>query len=300
MTKKIILALVATIATIGLNAAEATVEKLGDHYSAEANKTDNPLIKEVAKGIDEKASKPTQRAKNLNEAVERLANGKASDADKEFIKSQDEPFIKKLQESTVYPFKVDITSQVYHTLSIGGASFPEVFAIIIDSYTIKNCTNDLTKMTFEDIKTAGVAREYAHLTYMKYQSLGTSKDSYKKYVQAVRAFNCGDQNAFRDYVDVELVDATVLTTYDTQKSAPQNMEFSFQNKKEIECHVFGDAYKFENGKFGIRVKKQKCGHDAEREVEGSVWPFIDNVENHLDTTFSSLNVGDKVKIFKTK
>lgn len=300
MKKSLLLLSSLALASTFAIADETTVKKLHDHYSAEANKTDNPMVKEIAKGLEEKASKPTQEMKNLNEAVERLANGKASDADKEFIKSQDEPFIKKLQESTVYPFNVDITSQVYHTLSIGGASLPEVFAVVIDSYTIKNCTNDLTKMTFEDIQNAGSSKEYGLLLSMKYSSFKSSKEAYTKYIQAVKAFNCDDRNAFSDFVDVETVEAIVLTNYDTQKSAPQIMEFSFQNKKGMECHVFGEAYKFENGKIGIHLKKQKCGNNAEKEVEGYVWPFVDNVENHLDTTFLSLNVGDKVKIFKTK
>jgi len=298
--KKLILALVAVLTAMGLYAGETTVEKLHEHYSAEANKTDNPLIKEVAKGLEEKASTPTQRVKNLNEAVERWSNGKASEADKELIKSNDEPFIKELQNATVYGFQMDIDNPSYHFLATGSASLLSVFSSVIDLYMIQHCTNDLSKITPEDFKNAGVSREYGQLMHMKYGFMGTTKDAYKKYIQAVMAFNCSDQKALLDYVDVETVEATVLTNYDTQKSASQIMEFSFHNKKGIECHVFGETYKFENGKFGIHLKKQKCGTDAEKEVEGSVWPFVDNVENQLDTTFSSLNVGDKVKIFKTK
>lgn len=298
--KKTILALVAVFTAMGLYAGETTVEKLHAHYSSEANKTDNPLIKEVAKGLEEKASKPTQRAKNLNEAVERWSNGTASEADKELIKSEDEPFIKELQATTVYGFQMDIDNPSYHFLASGSAVLPTVFSAVIDLYMIQHCTNDLSKITPEDFKNAGASREYGQLIHMKYGFMGTTKDAYKKYIQAVMAFNCSDQKALLDYVGVEIVDATVLTNYDTQKSASQIMEFSFQNKKGIECHVFGETYKIDNGKFFIRVKKQKCGINAEREAEGSVWPFVDNTENHLDTTFSSLNVGDKVKIFKTK
>lgn len=300
MKKTIILALVAVFAAIGLHAADTTVEKLHDHYSTEANKTDNPFIKEVAKGIEEKASKPTQRMQNLNEAVERLASGKATEADKELIKSEDEPFIKRLQENTVYPFRVDINDPIYHTLASFSASLTSATSTIVDLYMTKHCTNDLSKMTLEEIREVSSSLEYGHLLSMKYASFKVSETTYAKYLQAARAFNCGDQNAFRDYVDVELVDATVLTNYDSKISTPQIMEFSFQNKKGIECLVSGEAYKFKNGKFSISVKKQKCGVDTEKEIEGTVWPFVDNVENQVDVTFSSLKVGDKVKIFKTK
>jgi len=284
--KKLILLLVAIFTAMGLYADEITVEK----FSAEANKTDNPLIKEVAK----KASKPTQEMKNLNEAVERLANGKASEADKELIKNSDEPFIKILQESTIYPFRVDIDDPIYHTLATFYASIPSSASAMVDLYMMKHCTNDLSKMTVEELREASTTREWGYLTSMKYSSFKSSEDTYTKFVQAVRAFNCDDQNAYRDYVDSETVEATVLTNYDTQKSASQIMEFSFQNIKGIECHVFGETYKIDNGKFFIRVKKQKCGMGAEKEAEGSVWPLGDN------TTFSSLNVGDKVKMYKTK
>ena len=289
--KTLILTLVAVFTAMELYASETT---------AEASNTDNPLVKEVAKGLDEKVSKPTQEMKNLNEAVERLAIGKASEADKELIKNSDEPFIKMLQESTIYPFRVDIDDPIYHTLATFYASIPSAASAMVDLYMMKHCTNDLSKMTMEESREASTTQEWGRLISMKYSSFKSSENTYAKFVQAVRAFNCNDHNAFRDYVDVETVEATVLTNYDTQKSASQIMEFSFQNIKGIECHVFGETYKIDNGKFFILVKKQKCGIDAEKEAEGSVWPFVDNAENHPHTTFSSLKVGDKVNIFKTK
>lgn len=298
--KKLILSLVSIFTAIGLQAGETTVEKLHEHYSDESNKTDNPLIKEVAKGLDEKASKPTQRAKNLNEAVERWSNGTASEADKELIKSEDEPFIKEFQNSTVYPFNIDINSPVYHTLAIGYGSIPTTFSAIVDLYMVKHCTDDLSKMTKEDIKNLAASREFFPLIGFKSPSFSISEDTYTKYVLAARLFNCGDSKAYSDYIDSETVDATVLSDLDPQKSAPQIIEFLFENKKRIECHIFGEAYKFDNGKYGIRVKKQKCGTKPEKEIDGVVYPSVENTENRADTTFSTLNSGDKVKIYKLK
>lgn len=298
--KKTILLLVAVFTAMGLYAGETTVEKLHDHYSAEANKTDSPLIKEVAKGLEENASKPTLRAKNLNEAVERWSNGKATDADKELIKSEDGPFIKELQAATVYGFQMDIDNPSYHFLAMGSASLPTVFSTVIDLYMIQHCTNDLSKITPDDFQNAGVSKEYGLLISMKYGGMWTTKDAYKKYIQAVRAYNCSDQKAFLDYIGIETVDATVLTKFDPKIEESQTIEFLFKNDVGNECKVYGKTLKYNNGKFSVNLIKQKCGAEQESTVEGYASPFKTNNDERADTTFTTLNVDDKVEIFKTK
>ena len=298
--KKLILALVAVLTAMGLYAGETSVEKLHEHYSAEANKTDNPLIKEVAKSLEEKASTPTQRAKNLNEAVERWSNGKATDADKELIKSEDEPSLKKLQNVTAYPFKIDIDSPAYHTLAMGGQVIPTPIAVAIDLYTIKHCTNDLSKMTFEDIQNAGSSKEYTPLIMLGYSTFGSTRNDYVKYVQAARVFNCSEMKILLDYINVETIVATVVTGYDTKNTNVQPMEFSFKKENGTECRVFGNSLKFENGRISVDIKKQKCENGDESMVHGYVAPNVEKEEKQIAVTFSSLNVGDKVKITKTK
>lgn len=207
--KKVILGSITILVAMGLHAGETMVEKLHGHYSEESNKTDNPLIKEVVKVIEEKASKPTQRAKNLNDAAERWSKGEASEADKELIKVEDGPFIKRLQDKTVYGFQMDIDNPIYHVLSMGGASLPTVFATMIDLYTIKHCTNDLSKMVFEDFQSMGAMKEYGVMVPLNYASesnahpLKANREDYVKFIHAARAFNCGDERILEKYLDIK-------------------------------------------------------------------------------------------------
>lgn len=253
-----------------------------------------------AGNTDEKVSEPTQRAKNLNEAVERWSSGKATDADKELIKSEDEPSIKKLQNLTAYPFKIDINSPIYHTLAMGGEALTIPFAAIIDLYTIKHCTNDLSKMTFEDIQNAGASKEYTPLIMLGYTTFGSTRNDYVKYVQAARVFNCSEMKILLDYINVETVVATVVTGYDTKNTNVQTMEFSFLKENGTECRVFGNSLKFENGQISTDIKKQKCENSDELVVWGYVAPNVEKAEKQTDITFSTLNVGEQVKIIKSK
>ena len=253
-----------------------------------------------AGNTDEKVSEPTQRTKNLNEAVERWSSGKATKADIELIKSEDEPFIKGLQKETVYGFKMDIDNPSYHFLAMGGASFTSAFSSIIDLYMIKHCTNDLSKITPEDFQNIGASKEYGQLLHMKYGTMGTTKDTYKKYIQAVKSFNCADPKAFFDYLGLEIVNATVLTKFVPNMDVPQTVEFSFKNDIGDECKVYGKTLKYNNGKFSVNLSKQKCDTAQESTIEGYASPFKTNNDERVDGTFTTLNVGDKVEIFKSK
>lgn len=106
--------------------------------------------------------------------------------------------------------------------------------------------------------------------------------------------------ALLDYVGVEIVDATAITGYDTKNTNVQTMEFSFKKENGTECRVFGNSLKFENGRISVDIKKQKCENGDESVVYGYVAPNVEKEEKQIDITFSSLNVGDKVKITKTK
>lgn len=299
--KKLILSLVAVFATIGLQAGETTVEKLHEHYSAEANKTDNPLINEVAKGLEEKASKPTQRAKNLNEAVERWSSGKASEADKELIKSEDEPSIKKLQDLTAYPFKIDINSPVYHTLAMGGEVLPTPIAVAIDLYTIKHCTNDLSKMTFEDIQNTGSSKEYFSLITLGYTSFGSTRNDYVKFVHAARAFNCADSDALKKYLQKDNeFEGTFLTGLSKEDMGDKSVFMSYENEAGNECTVIGHTsptIPSLGGQFArveIKLEKETCKSGETFMIKG----YIARPGGSM--IFSNITPGDKVKIVKTK
>lgn len=300
--KRTILSLVAVFVAIGLQASETTVEKLHEHYSAEANKTDNPLVKEVAKGLAENASsKPTQRTKNLNEAVERLSNGNASEADKELIKSIDEPNLKKLQSVTAYPFKVDINNPSYHIIAVGGESLTIPFAAIIDLYSIKHCTNDLSKMTPKDISILGSSKEYFSLITLGYTSFGSTRNDYVKFVHAARAFNCGDGDALKKFLQQDnQFEATFLAGLAKEDLGDKPVHMIYENAANEECIVLGHTsptISALGGQFArteIKLEKETCKSGETFMIKGYVTMPDGNV------IFSNITPGGQVKIVKTK
>lgn len=300
--KKTILSLLAVFTAMGLNAGETTVEKLHDHYSAEANKTDNPMVQEMAKGItDATAKRETQKYKNLKEAIERLSNGNASEADKELIKSVDEPSLKKLQNVTAYPFKIDINSPVYHTLAMGGEMVPTVIAVAIDLYTIKHCTNDLSKMTFEDIQNAGSSKEYFSLITLGYKAFGSTKNDYVKFVHAARAFNCADSDILKKYLQKDNeFEGTFLTGLVKDDMGDKPVLMSYKNEVGNECTVIGHTSPTipslggQYAKTEIKLEKETCKSGEAFKITGYVTMPDGNM------IFSNILPGDKVKIVKTK
>lgn len=190
--KKMFLASLAVCMAIGLHAEVSTVET-GEH-------TQGAILQ---KAFSE------QRVKNLNEAVKKHNEGKASQADKELIMSEYEPFIKKLQGETVYGFKIEIDNPIFVPIAALTASLPTVATTLIDFYMIKYCTNDISKMTLEDLANIGATKGYSPIVNLKYASesqvgfIKANKIDYIKFVHAARAFNCSDTEALSKYLETK-------------------------------------------------------------------------------------------------
>lgn len=306
--KKLILGVILALVTTCLYAKGTTVEKPHEHYSVEANKTDSPLVKEIATGLDKKASKSVQRIKNLNDAVERVSKGKASEADKELIRSEDSPFIKKLQESTVYKFDIDINNPiVYHILAGGGEALPKVFATAIDLYMIKHCTNDLSKMTPEDIQNTVAMKENSVMVPLKYasesngDSLNASKEDYVKFVHAARAFNCGDSESLRKFLQKDNeFEGTFLTGLSKEDMGDKSVFMSYANEAGNECTVIGHTsptIPSLGGQFArveIKLEKETCKSGEAFMIKG----YVAKTDGNM--IFSNITPDDKVKIVKKK
>ena len=305
--KKLILSFVAIFTAMGLYADETTVEKLQEHYSAEANKTEHPLIKEIAKGLEEKVSQPTQRAKNLNEAVERWSDSKASNADKELIKSEYEPFIKKLQGETVYEFNIEIDNPLFVHIAALAASLPTVATTWIDFYMIRYCTNDISKITLKDLANIGTMKEYSPIVNLKFASesqnhpIKANKEDYVKFVHAARALNCGDDESLKKYLQKDNeFEGTFVAGLSKEDMGNKPVLLSYKNEAGNECFVTGrtsatiPSLGGQYERVEIKLEKETCKSGEAFIING----YATKTDGNL--IFSDILPGDKVKILKNK
>ena len=160
------------------------------------------LLELSASDVSRASIDPMQELKNLMASEERQINGEATFADKFVLITHLGPSIKRLQEEIVYKTSIDLESPSYIPIANGALIMLDSASTALDIYSIKTCSNDLSKFTNEDMKTITTSNEFASAFALKQKTL-TSNDriptakraDYVRFIHALRAANCEDNDA---------------------------------------------------------------------------------------------------------
>ncbi|NBL00597.1 MAG: hypothetical protein EOM50_21870 [Erysipelotrichia bacterium] len=154
---------------------------------------------------------PMQELKELVAAEERHINGEATFTDKVILITHLGPSIKRLQEELVYKTSIDIESSSYIPIANGALIMLDSASTALDIYSIKTCSNDLSKFTNEDMKAITTSNEFASAFALKQKTLTSNnriptakRADYVRFIYALRAANCKDNDvALQNYLETK-------------------------------------------------------------------------------------------------
>lgn len=284
--KKLFLSLVAVFTAMGLYAE------------------DIPEQKQAFMKTPDGKFEPTQFQKNIWEASDRLDAGKASQADKELVKSVSDEIMNKVHQNTIYEFTINVDSPSFKYLYALSAMTTNISAAVIDQYVASHCSTDLTKASVEDLQKGAnsilVGLKDKTLEYVDHNATA-SKEDYTKFVHAARAFNCGDNDALKKYLQKDNeFEGTFLTGLVKEDMGDKSVFMSYENEAGNECTVIGHTsptIPSLGGQFArveIKLEKETCKSGEAFMIKG----YIARPGGSM--IFSNITPGDKVKIVKTK
>lgn len=169
------------------------------------------LLELSASDLNKTQSSPTQELKELLSAEENHINGKATFEDKVILITHLGPSIKRLQEELVYKTSIDIKSSSYIPIANGALIMLDSASTALDIYSIKTCSNDLSKFTNEDMKAITTSNEFASAFALKQKTLTSNnriptakRADYVRFIYALRAANCKDNDvALQNYLETK-------------------------------------------------------------------------------------------------
>ncbi len=169
------------------------------------------LLELSASDVSRSSINPTQELKKLVDAEERHINGESTFADKVIMITHLGPSIKRLQEELVYKTSIDIESPSYIPIANGALMMLHSTSTALDIYSVRNCSDDLTKFTNEDLKAIFTSNDFGSAYELKKKTIiadghipTAKRADYVRFIHALRAANCkNDDVSLQKYLETK-------------------------------------------------------------------------------------------------
>jgi len=153
---------------------------------------------------------PIKEMKDLMAAEERQMKGEATFNDEVLIRVHLNPAVKRLQEEIVFKTSIDTKSPSYVPIANGALMMLDATSTALDIYSIKNCSDDLSKFSNEDFKAIFTSNDFGSAYELKKKTLTTSdhistakRADYVRFIHALRASNCNDNEELQKYLETK-------------------------------------------------------------------------------------------------
>ena len=153
---------------------------------------------------------PMQEIKDLIAAEERQMKGETTFKDEVLMRIYLSPAIKRLQEEIVFKSSIDTKSPSYVPVANGALMMLHATSTALDIYSVRNCSDDLSKFSNEDFKAIFASNDFGSAYELKKKTLTTSdhtstakRTDYIKFIHALRASNCNDSEELQKYLETK-------------------------------------------------------------------------------------------------